>query len=249
MEKKQSPRLRSVDKFKQLYPVNQFPPDFPLKLGKELVFYLATRTTPRIEGEDWEEIFARTIGADWKPSNVGLDDVVFEQMAWGAKTIKNNNPLTVRRIRLISGRNSPVYSFGVSKVSDCDPAELGEKVLDIWNERVSSVRRMFKHLRTIVLIKGKSLREVAVYEFDTIRYDSPLFWWQWNDNGNLEGYTKTSDMHVFTWQPHGSQFTIIESVPELRLAIRVKEPPRVSSTEVLKEIGFDNTWVEILSQP
>jgi len=33
-------------------------------------------------------------------------------------------------------------------------------------------------------------------------------------NDNLEGYDRSGDAHVFTWQPHGSQFTIIENVPE-----------------------------------
>jgi hypothetical protein len=75
------------------------------------------------------------------------------------------------------------------------------------------------HLRTVVLIKSDDLLELAAFELDTIMYDKNAFWWQWNDNDNLEGYNKNSDAHVFTWQPHGSQFTIIENVPKHRLAI------------------------------
>jgi hypothetical protein len=140
MPVRKSPRLRTVEKYKPPYPLNCFPGEFPILLGREIIFYLATRRTPRIEGSDWEEAFARIVGASWKPSNVGLDDIVLEQTAWGAKTVKNPHPATVKKIRLISGRNSPVYSYGDNKVTECDPNELGGKILEIWNERVSGIK-------------------------------------------------------------------------------------------------------------
>jgi hypothetical protein len=137
----ETPRLRTVEKVKPPYPLNQFPRHFALDLGREVVYLLASRgETARIEGSDWEEIFARLIGAQWKPSNVGLDDVVLEQTAWCAKTIKNRCPSTVAKVRLISGRNSPAYSFGLQTLADRDPAELGHQILSIWNERVAAIR-------------------------------------------------------------------------------------------------------------
>lgn len=93
------------------------------------------------------------------------------------------------------------------------------------------------------------MQEVSVFEFDTVRYLPNDYWWQWNDRKNLEGYSKQTDEHVFTWQPHGSQFTIIEDVPEKRLAIRVKKPPIVDSAKVLEGIRFDDSWVEVISKP
>ncbi len=59
-----------------------------------------------------------------------------------------------------------------------------------------------------------SLCSITAFEFDTIMYPADQYWWQWNERNNLEGYTKTDERHLFTWQPHGSQFTIIENVPE-----------------------------------
>ncbi len=241
-----TPRLRTVEKYTPPYPLNRFPKDFHLNLGRELVYLLASRGTPRLEGSDWEEIFAKLINAKWKPSNVGLDDVVLEQTAWGAKTVKNPNPSTVSKVRLISGRNSPSYSYGDKRIIEADPNELGEKILTIWNERVAGVRKLYKHVRTIVLIKSDDLLEVAVFEFQTIIYRTEDFWWQWNERNNLEGYTNTSNQHIFTWQPHGSQFTIIENVPKDRLAIRIRKPPLIDRDDVLKAIKFDNSWVEII---
>jgi hypothetical protein len=240
------PKLRNVEKYEQLYPINNFPKEFALNLGKELIYFLSTRATPRLEGTDWEEIFARLINASWKPSNVGLDDIVFEQMAWGAKTVKNPKPFTVEKIRLISGRNSPVYSYGDDNVSNREPKELGEKVLSIYNERVAAIRKLYKHVRTVVLIKSNNLLEVAAYEFETIMYDTQLFKWQWNEKNNLEGYN-SQDQHKFTWQPHGSQFTIIENVPENRLRLRIKQPPIISKYDVLEKINFDESWIEVVS--
>lgn len=241
-----APRLRNVDKYAPPYPLSTFPTGFHVQLGREIVYTLATRKSPRLEGNDWEEIFASVVGADWRPSNVGLDDVVLEQTAWGAKTVKNKQPSTAKRVRLISGRNSPAYSFGDSKVTKRDPQELGDKVLEIWNERVSSVRKLFRNVRTVVLIKSDDLQELAVFETDTVLYPRNKFTWQWNDRDNLEGTEVDTRIHRFTWQPHGSQFTIIEDVPENRLAIRIKAPAKLDKDEVLDSVKFDPSWVTII---
>ena len=239
------PKLRTVEKAQQLYPLNEFPKDFPFILGKEIVYLLASKGKPVLEGEDWEAIFATCIGAEWKPSNVGLDDVILGNTAWGAKTVKATNPETAKKVRLISGRNSPVYSFGETIDIHSDPNTLGVSVLEIWNERVSAVREKFQNLRTVVLVKSNDLSEVVVFEFDTIRYDPELFTWEWNNNGNLRGLEKSTGEHRFTWQPHGSQFTIIEDIPEKSLIIKIKQPETLDKEEILKALGFDSSWISV----
>jgi len=149
-------------------------------------------------------------------------------------------------VRLISGRNSPTYSYDADEIRAADPNEVGEMVLSIWNERVSSVRAKYNHLRTVVLVKSDDLLELAVFELDTDLYIPSQYDWRWNKNRNLEGFHKTSDYHRFTWQPHGAQFTIIEDVPKDRLAIRLKCPPPLNRDDVLHTIDFDDSWVEII---
>lgn len=107
--------------------------DFPFLLGKELIYLLASKGKPELEGSERESIFATCIGADWKPSNLGLDDVVMGNTAWGAKTVKATKPSTQKRIRLISGRNSTNYSFGERSDQKADPTLIGKLVLEIWN--------------------------------------------------------------------------------------------------------------------
>ncbi|WP_282161485.1 hypothetical protein [Ulvibacterium marinum] len=247
MGKKQSPKLRTVNKSVAAYPINQFDKNFPYILGQEIVYLLASKGKPVLEGSEWEEIFANCIGADWKPSNVGLDDVVMGNTAWGAKTVKATTKdfKNLKHVRLISGRNSPVYSYGNTIDTSADANLIGEQVLEIWNERVSAVREKFKNLRTVVLVKSNDLSQVAVFEFDTIRYDSELYNFIWNKNGNLEGYQKGTKVKRFTWQPHGSQFTITEPIPEKTLIIRIKQPEKLNKEKVLDAIGFDKSWVTI----
>ena len=178
---------------------------------------LATKETPSIEGNEWEQIFADCIGAEWKPSNFGLDDVVLKDCCWSAKTVMASSKIEAQsKVRLISGRNSPTYSYGVDRITEADPNEIGEMVLGIWNERVSSVRQYYKFARTVVLVKGANYSDYLIFETETVRYEPELFYFKWNARGNLEGYTKAKDSHVFTWQPHGSQFTIIEDIPKDR---------------------------------
>ena len=242
---KQSPKLRTVNKSVAAFPLNEFPKDFPFLLGKELIYLLASKGKSELEGSDWESIFASCIGADWKPSNVGLDDVIMGNTAWGAKTVKATKPSTQKKVRLISGRNSPIYSFGERIDTKANPNTVGSLILDIWNERVSAIREKFKHLRTIVLIKSSDLSEVVVFEFETIRYDNELFKWEWNKNNNLVGSKKKSGEHRFTWQPHGSQFTILEDVPETSLVINIKQPKTLDKEKILTALGFDKSWITV----
>lgn len=240
-----SPKLRTVNKSVSAFPLNEFPKDFPFLLGKEIIYLLASKGKSELEGSDWESIFASCIGAKWKPSNVGLDDVTIGNTAWGAKTVKATRPSTQKKVRLISGRNSPVYSYGERIDTKADPNTVGGLILDIWNERVSAVREKFKHLRTVVLIKSGDLSEVVVFEFETIRYDNELFKWEWNKNNNLVGCERKTGEHRFTWQPHGSQFTIIEDVPKTSLIINIKQPKKLDKEKVLNALGFDKSWITV----
>jgi hypothetical protein len=240
-----SPKLRTAHKSPPAYPINKFPANFPFIIGKEIVYLLASKGKPNLIGSEWEEIFAKAIGAIWKDSNIGLDDIRLGNTAWGAKTVKSTNPATQKKVRLISGRNSIVYSFGENIDTSVDPNLPGEQVLSIWNDRVTSIRERFDHLRTIVLIKGPELAEVVIFEFETIRYDPELFYWLWNKDNNLEGFSKKNDEHLFTWQPHGSQFTIHEKIPSDSLLIKIKKPQELDKEQILKALGFDKSWITV----
>lgn len=246
MPEDKSPRLRTVEKVKPPYPLNEFPKDFGFTLGREIVYLLATKGKPILEGPEWEQMFAICVNARWKPSNVGLDDVILDTCVWGAKTVKATRPAEQKTVRLISGRNAPVYSFGESFSSKTNPDHIGSQILSIWNERVSGIRKKHKHVRTVVLMKSSTLQEVAVFEFDTVRYEPDLYAWSWNRNNNLEGFDRATNTHRFTWQPHGSQFTIVEDVPERRLIVKIKTPPTLDKGSVLKGIGFDKNWVTVI---
>lgn len=244
------PKLRTVNKAKPPYELNKFPKSFIDTLGKELVYLMATKDSYSLEGNEWEQIFANCINATWKPSNVGLDDIILGSCCWGAKTViaSSKNILNQKTVRLISGRNSPAYSFEEDNILHQDPNYIGRLVLDIWNERVSAVRQIYKFVRTVVLVKGKTFDEFMVFETDTVRYDSELYEFKWNKKNNLEGYSKADGKHCFTWQPHGSQFTIIEEIPSNYTAIKVKKPDKLDKKQVLDAVGYNKSWITYLSK-
>jgi hypothetical protein len=241
------PRLRTVQKATPPFPLNDFPKSFVQAVGLEVIFLLASSRHPALEGAEWERIFAKAIDAQWKPSNVGLDDVTKGAFAWGAKTVKANDPHAATSVRLISGRNSPEYSF--QKIAETDDG-IGAQVLDIWNGRVDSLRDHYKELRTVVLMKPTTFADkripFTVFEFETVRYVIDQYEWHRNANGNLEGFDKRTGDHRFTWQRHGSQFTIKESVPKRRLRFYIKKPPSLDEQQVLDLIGYDPSWIEIV---
>ena len=238
------PRLRTVSKAVPPYLINQFPANFIERFAEDIVYMLATKSTMSLEGNEWEHVFANCIGAEWRPSNVGLDDVVLANCCWSAKTVKGGSNIGKQKfVRLISGRNSPTYSFGVDRITEAAPDEIGKMVLDIWNDRVSAIRQYFKFARTVVLVKGEHYDEYLIFETETVRYDSDQFVFEWNERGNLEGYTKEKHIHKFTWQPHGSQFTIIEEIPKERYHLKIKTPEKLDKANVLKALAFDRSWV------
>lgn len=254
------PKLRSASKTTQVYPLNKFPSSFAPRLAEELTIHLASRSMASdgaavdLEGKDWERIFASAIGAEWKPSNIGLDDIRHSKTstAWGAKTVKGKpfglkKKGSVHKVRLISGRNSPIYSYDQPiDPSASNPNELGGMILKIWNTRVREVRTEFENLRTVVLIKSDDLLSVSVFETLTVMYPEDEYQWIRNKKGNLEGRDK-NDTHRFTWQPHGSQFTIIEEVPEDALKIQMKKPKPISRAMILREAGFDSHSYAVVS--
>lgn len=245
MLEKKSPRLRTVEKINPPYLLNQFPGNFGYLLGREIVYLLATKDTPRLEGSDWEQIFANCIGAEWKPSNVGLDDVILGNCAWGAKTVKNANPFSAKIVRLISGRNSPFYSFEEQSF-DVHPQITGDEVLKIWNARVEAIRSKFQNLRTVVLIKSDDLTKIVVFETNTVYYPIERYFWERNNHGNLQGYDSSTKSHKFTWQPHGSQFTIKENVPQEALLLEIRKPEKIDKDTILEKINFNSDWIKIL---
>ena len=240
------PRLRTVQKAIAPYNLNEFPPVFIDTFAREIVYLRATRPAMSLEGSDWEQIFANCINAEWKPSNVGLDDIVLGNCCWGAKTVKGIRNLAKQdKVRLISGRNSPTFSFGEDKIISADPNEIGRMVLDIWNERVSAIRQIYKFARTVVLVKGLDYNDYLIFEEETVRYEPELFTFVWNKNTNLEGFSKQGE-HRFTWQPSGSQFTIITTIPANRLHIRVQAPKIIDKSQLLEALHFDNTWYSVM---
>ena len=239
------PKLRTGG-VKEPYPLGAFPKGFVHTVAGELSVAMAVGRT-EIEGKDWEQIFAKAINAEWHPSVIGLDDILVPALsaAWGAKTIKHNKPFSAKKIRLISGRNSPAYSYAVTDVRAMNPDELGSLIVEIWNERVAALYQKYKTLRTVVLIKGPNLKKVSIFEKPTIRYNPKEFSWSWNKTGNLVA-TDDEGEGKFTWQPHGSQFTIHETVPDYALNIEINPPTGISTEEILKNIGFNESCYRII---
>ncbi|MBQ9641536.1 MAG: hypothetical protein IJV06_08240 [Bacteroidaceae bacterium] len=120
------------------------------------------------------------------------------------KTVKLANPHREEAvIRLISGRCSPDYSYGIT-----DPHEniqkTGRAVLNIWNERVNIAYDYYNPVRTSVLIRSNDLLTYNLFEEENHRYTANLYRWEENTNGNLIGMDVETGEQKFTWQPHGS---------------------------------------------
>ena len=145
---------------------------------------------------------------------------------------------------MISGRNSPDFSYGISD-PHADPQKTGTAVLGIWNERVSIAVDEYVNLRSAILVRNVNKLEFSLFETEINRFVTSEFVWRWNRRGNLEGTERTHNEHKFTWQPHGSQFTIMYSVPSSAVRFQIKRPPVLDFNKTMEQIGFDESWVSI----
>ena len=160
------------------------------------------------------------------------------------KTVKTTNPFTTKSVRLISGRCSPGYSYGIENPHD-DIQRTGNAVLAIYNSRVQISYTDHNPVRTMVLVRDKKLQNFVIFETELHEYNLADYVWNENSNGNIIGTRKSDGVHCFSWQPHGSQFTIIDQVPDQTIKFRVKTPPKLSVEQALKTMNFDQSWITI----
>lgn len=239
------PRLRDSNRLTDLdlYPLNKFPKDIITSVGAYFV-YLLYIGRKDISGTDWGDAFADAIGGNHLDSPVGIADVVLGKQCWSMKTVKNDNPFNCSSVRLISGRCSPDYSYGITDPHE-DIQRTGEAVLGIWNERVNIATDHYSQVRTGILVRSSDMLSYSLFEEDTGRFRTSDYHWEVNQNGNLIGKDSEGKTR-FTWQPHGSQFTIHVEVPEDATKFTIKEPPKLNKENVLKSIDFDESWITII---
>lgn len=233
-------RLKSAEP----YPLGELPDSLVKKIGSYLVYLLAIERKD-ITGTDWGDAFASAVGGTHLDSPVGIADVILEKMAWSAKTVKVANPFTADKVRLISGRCSPDYSYGINDPHE-DVAKTGRAVLGIWNERINIAHDSYNPVRTLVLLRSADLLNYCIFEEDTNRFRTSDYEWSVNPRGNFEAVDLITGEKKFTWQPHGSQFTIHTDVPKDAIRFTIKQPPIVPRERILSSISFDDSWVEII---
>ncbi|MDR0304401.1 MAG: hypothetical protein LBH98_06500 [Chitinispirillales bacterium] len=242
----QRPKLRDnkEKKLYELYPLGQISDEVVYSIGKWMTYYFAVGKSD-IDGEDWGDIFAKAINGGHLNSPLGIADVIYEGMAWSVKSVKLENPLTAKHIRLISGRCSPDYSYNISNPHE-DIQKTGAAVLGIWNERINIAKEKYEPLRTSILVRNFNSLEFLLFENETERFITKNYIWKENKNGNLEGFDILSNKHAFTWQPHGSQFTILYDIPVSAKKFRIKRPAVLDFEKTMESIGFEQNWVAIL---
>ncbi len=246
---KKPPRLKGRSRRRSgPYPLGEFPASLATQIGRHIVHRLAVGNA-NITGDDFGGIFASAISGTHRQSPLGIADVTWNGCAWSVKTVQAAHPFTQKLIRVISGRNSPVYSSGISDPY-ADIQATGAAVLDVWNARLNESLNDHDDLRIFIMIRNMSTLEFTLMELEAVRYVASEYIWRRNKQGNLEGFDVEGGAHRFTWQPHGSQFTVLHRVPASAYRFRItRTPGTIEERQVLSLIGFDESWIEPVPAP
>ena len=88
--------------------------------------------------------------------------------------------------------------------------------------------------------------QFKIFERQTVEFDPADYVWRLNKRNNFEGRSVQDDAHAFTWQPHGSQFTIIRQVSGSARSFQVRKPNALDVEVVFRNVGYSSDWVEYL---
>ena len=239
------PRLKGKSKRRSgPYPLGEFPASLAVELGRHIVHRLAVGHAD-ITGDDFGGIFAAAISGTHRQKPLGIADVEWNGCAWSVKTMQDKRPFEQTRIRAISGRNSPAFSGGI-KDPFADIQATGRSVLSVWNARVDEALHAHDDLRILVIVRNMDTLEFTIFEHEATRFIPAEYTWSLNKDRNLEARNEAKE-HCFTWQPHGSQFTIIYRVPKCAYRFRIKKrPAMLEEKHVLQLVGFDESWIEAM---
>lgn len=235
------PRIRDGKDTQRPYQLNKIPKEYLNNIGKNIAYLIAIGEKG-LTGEKWEEIFANSIGGEQLGKSLGLADVIKDDFSWSVKTVKSKNPHSQKTIRIISGRNNVNFSYGIERPLD-DIELTGEAVISIFNERLKTAKANFKDLTHSFLMRSDDLTHYTLFEKEAHEIDPKIINWTVNKNGNFEGHIDGE--HRFTWQPDGSQFTVIYSVPDSALRFTIKKPAPLDFDTVIREIGFNEDWIAV----
>ncbi len=239
------PKVRTKYQKHEPYPLNDPTHNVIHGLCKRFVHRLAVGHAD-LGGNDFSRIFAEAIGGDQFAQAVGVADVAWNGCAWSVKTVKAAYPFQTTSIRLISGRNSPTYSHGIENPLE-DPQKTGEAVLEIYNARIDEAREQHDDIRLVVMIRNWEALEFVLFERPLVPVVVNEYQWAVNERNNLIGYVTDPQVKAFTWQPHGSQFTVHEPVPHATAEFRLrKEPSMLTMADVLGFVKFKPSWIDIL---
>lgn len=180
--------------------------------------YFANPYVTDLSGDDWEKIFALSIGV--KPPTVrgiiGQFDVVRGDHGWSTKTVKTLH--SDNRVVIITGRNNIVYTYDARDLSQYTTEQIGKMVLGIHNARVRQFKRQVKFPMVCVLVRLKGNTEFIYFEEEAKEYDYRDYVWKWNEPTkripamqNIHGFQRDGKKK-FIWQSNGSQFSIYYDV-------------------------------------
>ncbi len=230
---------------KNAWALGSIPRSVIVGIGKQLVHRIAVGHSD-ITGDDFGTIFANAIEGTHRESPLGVADVVLDGNAWSVKTVKSVRPFKEKKVRLISGRNSPDYSLGITDPHK-DIQATGKAVLAIWNKRVNEALGEHNDIRVAILIRNLETKEFVLFEENAARYAADDYVWTKNGRNNFEGHDKVTGEHKFTWQSHGGQFTVKRVVPGSAIKFIInKNPPVIEAQHILNLTKYNDNWIEII---
>ena len=119
--------------------------------------------------------------------------------------------------------------------------------MQIWNARVEQAAEQYPQLRTIVLTRDMERFQFKVFEYTAVQYDPADYVWNFRPSKRtIEGRTVDGNVHTFSWQSNGAQFTIIRPPSGSARSFEIKKPEPLNPQQMLASLGYSEDWVTFL---
>ena len=224
------------------YPVNKFPDEFLISVGRGIACHVGTNGGQIISGDAGERIISEALGVPYV-KKLSLEDIRNGGCGWSVKVRYVDDPATVDMVAL-----KLTTRFPKEQTINLSPDQIGAIYLAVWSDLVAQTKVHFSDLRTIILLNEKNHRSFSLFEYETYTWNHEDFIWKWSvDEKTIHGISRNDGYWQFSIHLNDSRLFVRERIGDRQTCL-LQHSGIISTDKLAEFIGFSPAHVTKLPQ-